>query len=178
MNIELYNPEATRLAFRLAQSGEDHLKWVYLSSDGTLFASDGFAMVMSKQSHEIERDLYVRMTKYTRLSTSGASYTIDTDADTLTEHRPRSQETYGIELTEYVPFPNVYRRIPHRLTSWPKEIPPFDSIRAGKIAGDYGLERGIWYGGPGTDAVHLSDVGPNDLVILAAVDTQRGSQSP
>ncbi|MCA1806685.1 MAG: hypothetical protein LC687_02310, partial [Actinobacteria bacterium] len=151
---------------------EDHLSWVHLASDGWMFATDGYGLLLSKNAHDAEQDVYIKALSRARMSQTGERYEILTDEDTLIEYRSRSQERYDVEIASDVKYPGVHRRVPTHLTAWPKAIPPYDSIRAGKMAADYGLNRGIWTGGPSEDSVHLLGVADTDLVILAAVDIQ------
>lgn len=169
-HINLHNPSATRLAFKIAHGADDHLSWVKLSPDGALYATDGRALVRSYGAHDADLadPLYVRLVGSPSFSRTAESFYLDLDLMILVEERPRSQAQYGLEARTGVDFPPVENLNPGRLSN-PSAAPLFDSIRGGRIASDYGLELGVWGPSLVPDTVELLNTDDTDLVLLAGV---------
>lgn len=167
--IEIRKANALRLALRMAQHAPEHLGVVALYPDGNLAATDGISLVFSRDAHESEVPLSIRPGRALPVSKTADSYALDVGESQLVERRPRSEGRIDVEVLRGIDLPKVYVAIPTHLTPVAGEAPPFDSIVAGRIATDYGLERGVWRRGPWDDRVYLEGVDDGDTVVLAGV---------
>lgn len=173
--IQLCKPKAVRLAIKISQSREnlfrDSMGYVVLYPDGSLGSTDGVCMVHSKDAHDadIDEPLFFRPLSSVPLSTSAVSYSIGDDLCSMTESRPRSEQTFDIETSRGVRMPSLHKALPGSMTPVAGETPLFDSVIGGRIASDYGLKRGVWLKGPWSDRVYLDMTDEGDTVVLAEI---------
>lgn len=169
--VELTKPNAARLAFKIAAGADPHLGFVVLYPDGSLGATDGVSLVLSMGAHDADMldPLYVAPVGRLHLSGTAHSYALDLAEGVLVERRPRSEASTEVRVSKGEAVPDLHRAMPGSLTPWPDEAPLFDSIIAGRVASEYGLERGVWTRGPGLHRVYLSDAEEGDTVMLAGI---------
>lgn len=169
--IELPNANATRTAFKLASRTKGEMGHVMLTPDNKLFATDGFAMIVSSEAHDAEltEPMFVSPPTGLSLSKSALGYKLDVAVGALVEERSRSEVSGSVEVKRGLRFPDVYSRIPSHLTREAGDTPDFDSIKAGRIASDYGLDVGRWVKGAWQDVVWLYGTEETDMVMLAGL---------
>lgn len=155
----------------MARNADEHLGYVVLYPDGSLGATDGVSMLMSRDAHDADVDspLYIKGEGSLSLSKTADSYALSDDMVHLIERRPRSEATFDVSVQRGVKMPDLHRAVPTHLTPVAGEAPAFDSIVGGRIASDYGLDRGVWSRGPWADRVYLEGVDEGDLIVLAGI---------
>jgi hypothetical protein len=170
MSIIISKAAAFRAAVKIARSGDGLPGWgdgVALWPGGTLYATDGFALLRSLNAHDADLDepLLVSTKGLSAPSKASLSYTLDLETSTLTEVSPRSQKQseVAVSRTSSEDYPPIERIIATPLS---EGVLPFDSIRAGAIADAYGLAHGIWVAGPEW-TVSLLGVEEGDTILLA-----------
>lgn len=158
-----------RAALTIAKGANDGLRWVRLDPDGTLWATDGIALIRSLEAHtgDIAQSLYVSAPDGYRPNGNEVGYRLDVSECILKEERPRSSRDWTVQVTTGVKYPPVANIIPNHFQRDAKLRPEFDSIVAGRLADAYGLKRGVWVAGPHPDRVYLRGVSEGDLVVLA-----------
>ena len=174
--IEIRKPNAFRLAFKVASRADDHLGYVAIYSDGSLGATDGISAVISADAHDCEVPLFVKPEGSIALSKTADLYQISDDLCTLIEHRPRSEATFDISVQRGLRFPPLHKLVPGHLTPEAGEAPPFDSILAGRLASDYGLDVGVWRRGPWRGRVYLEGTDDGDIVVLAGIIREEANE--
>lgn len=167
--IELPNVNATRTAFKLASRFKGETGNVMLAPDHKMFATDGFAMIVSNNAHDADltEPMFVSSPVGLSFTKSALGYKLNVEEGTLVEERPRSEISGNVEIKRGLRFPDVYSRIPSHLTRMAGETPDFDSIKAGRIASDYGLDVGRWVKGAWDDVVWLYGTEETDMIMLA-----------
>lgn len=169
--IQLPNVNATRTAFKIASRFKGETGNVMLAPDGKLFATDGFAMIVSKEAHDgdLTEPMFVSPPVGLSFSKSALGYQLDVAEGALIEERPKSEVSGSVEVKRGLSFPDVYGRIPNHLSREAGETPDFDSIKAGRIASDYGLDVGRWVKGAWEDVVWLYGTEETDMIMLAGL---------
>lgn len=172
--IVLHKIRAARLAFKVAAWAPDGLGYVKLSPDGSLYATDGLVMVKAAECHAgtFARPLFLSARSRFTVSKTAERLELFVGDGTLVESRPRSSESYAVDVEKDVSFPSVETLIPGHLAEL-RSPPLFDSILGGKVADAYGLERGVWAASRVPRAVQLLDTDVGDIVVLAGI--RRGS---
>lgn len=160
-----------RLALTIAKGANSGLQWVRLDPDGTLWATDGIALVRSLGAHtgDITQALYVSAPDGYRPNGNEVGYQLDVSECILKEERPRSSRDWVVQVSKDVPYPPVANIVPNHFQRDADLRPEFDSIVAGRLADAYGLKRGVWVAGPHPDRVYLRGVSEGDLVVLGGI---------
>lgn len=168
--IKIHNVKAARLASYLCgQTKNQSLSCIALRPDGSLVGSDGIGLVHSYKAHDSESDeaLYVRPSKQIGLSTIGL--TLDLVESVLIEHRAKSESRMSVEVFRGLAYPDISRYLPNHLAKKPKPGFGFDSVKGGKMASAYGLDRGFWREHVGERVVCLDDTDEGDTVVLGGM---------
>lgn len=169
--IQIQKPEAMRTALVIAKGANAGLQWVRLDPDGTLWATDGVALIRSLGAHtgDIQQTLYVSAPEGYRPNGNETGYQLDVSECLLKEERPRSSRDWTVRVSRDVSYPAVAKVIPNHLQGKATTRPDFDSIIGGRLAEAYGLQRGVWVAGAHKDRVYLQGVEEGDAVILAGL---------
>lgn len=174
--IRIQSVRAARLAFKVAHGADEHLGWVKLTPDGSLYATDGVLFVRSHEAHDADMDgpLYVKLLGNPTFSKTAEAFDLDVEDLVLIEHRPRSEARHDVKVyAGDLDYPPVENLNPGRLADF-HAAPLFDSIRAGRAASDYGMDIGVWGPSLVPDAVQLVNVDGGDLVVLAGIRVANG----
>lgn len=167
--IDLPSPKAVNAAFTIANMGHKDMQYVKLASDGFMYATNGFAAIVSEGQHDTQ--MFIRATKKPSLSGSAVSVHLDVEESQIVEVRPRSEARHDVEIIKEVPYPPVENLRASHLWTTPQQ-PLFDSIPAANIANAYGLSRGVWSAGPspeGAPRVYLQGTEEGDTILLSCI---------
>ena len=138
--IELPSPNAVNAAFVIAGMGPEHMRYVKLSSDGSMYATSGIAAIRSEGTHDTQ--LFIVANKRPPINKNAVAVMLDLEESQLVEQRPKSEVRHDIEIVKEVPFPSVENIVPSHL--WQEGTQPlFVSIVTADIAKSYFLPRGI-----------------------------------
>ena len=169
--ITISNVPALRVAMHLTGPAgtEPRLQTILLAKDGTLKATNGFAIIVSEHAHDASEDTYLTFDGKPKLQKSTRSATIAQGA--LTEHGGRTK-MHPVRTDREGTLPSM-QFILDKLTGDELAEPfgPIDCIKAAKIAEAYGLDapQGTWLPTPNAGLVHLSHARETDTILLVPV---------
>lgn len=167
----IHKAKAMRTALHLASNALYGMHYVRLDPDGTLWGTDGYALVQSKDAHDLDlsRTLYIVPPNTYRAGGGEVEFRIDRDKGEMVEVRARSERTHETTMVEDInTMPPLVRALPSPLEDWPEGGIFFDSIRAGKVAEVYGLSHGVWLPAP-QNRVILDGLDEGDFITLAGM---------
>lgn len=169
--ITITNAAALRVALHLigpAAVGHD-LKTIILEKNGTLRATNGFALIISEGAHDANEDTYLTFDGKPKLQKSTSRVTVEQGV--LTEHGSKTK-MHPVNVSNEGTIPN-FDIILERLNGDEVREPqgPIDTIKAARIAEAYGLDspQGTWLPTTHPTLMHLSHARDTDTILLVPV---------